>query len=649
MANLVDHFQEYSTWRYALSRAVLRYNQWLRTSNFSDAQTEQQINHILERLSDDKLSIAFVAEFSRGKSELINAIFFADYGKRILPSSAGRTTMCPTELMYDANLPPSIRLLPIQTRAFPHTTTEYKKMPHEWMQTSLDTRSGDGMLEALKKVCETIRVPVDEAAMYGLFDDNDPAAQSHIDHMGLVEVSKWRHAIINFPHPLLEQGLVILDTPGLNAIGTEPELTLNLIPNAHAVLFVLAADTGVTKSDVEVWRNNIRNDHSTGRLIVLNKIDSMWDELKTHEQIEQEIARQASSCAQILDVPNSKVFPVSAQKGLVGKVTHDAKVLERSRLLELEKALSDGLIPAKQEIVREQMRSDVNHLVELTRTTIEIRFRGFTEQLQELRGLRGKNKNVIEHMMNRVQAEKTDFEKSAARMQAIRSVYTRLSSEIFATVGLDALKENIRATRTIMKNSVLSGGLRDAMDAFFIQLRENFIRCGVVAQEILDMMNAMYHQFSVEHGLALGKPITFAPEKYIKELDRLEAIYRTQFGSLAMLTNFKEGLTRRFFEAIAARTREIVQVANRDIDNWLKAIMVPIEAQVREYQGQLKRRLESIKKIHEATDTLEARITELEEQRDIQAAHLQKINMLHLDVSKVIEASLNEDFELSMA
>ena len=73
----------------------------------------------------------------------------------------------------------------------------------------------------------------------------------------MVEISLWRHAIINFPHPLLKQGLVILDTPGLNAIGTEPELTLNLIPNAHAVLFILAAETGVTKSDIDVWRTHI--------------------------------------------------------------------------------------------------------------------------------------------------------------------------------------------------------------------------------------------------------------------------------------------------------------------------------------------------------------------------------------------------------
>ena len=41
----------------------------------------------------------------------------------------------------------------------------------------------------------------------------------------LVEVPAWRHAAINYPHPLLKRGLVVLDTPGLNAIGAEPELT----------------------------------------------------------------------------------------------------------------------------------------------------------------------------------------------------------------------------------------------------------------------------------------------------------------------------------------------------------------------------------------------------------------------------------------
>ncbi|MBR7784723.1 GTP-binding protein, partial [Undibacterium luofuense] len=94
------------------------------------------------------------------------------------------------------------------------------------------------------------------------------------------------------------EGLIIVDTPGLNAIGTEPELTLNLIPNAHAVLFILAADTGVTKSDIDVWRNHIGS--GMGRMVVLNKIDSMWDELRTNEETEQQIARQVTTVAQTL-------------------------------------------------------------------------------------------------------------------------------------------------------------------------------------------------------------------------------------------------------------------------------------------------------------------------------------------------------------
>jgi Tfp pilus assembly protein PilN len=57
-------------------------------------------------------------------------------------------------------------------------------------------------------------------------------------------------------------------------------------------------------------------------------------------------------------------------------------------------------------------------------------------------------------------------------------------------------------------------------------------------------------------------------------------------------------------------------MANRDADNWLKTIMSPMESQVREHQIQLRRRLESIKRIHKASDTLEDRMKELEHVRD---------------------------------
>ena len=96
-----------------------------------------------QRVLADKLVVAFVAEFSRGKSELINAIFFADFGQRLLPSSAGRTTMCPTELLYDAGRPPSIRLLPIETRQKEATVSEYKNYADEWVTIPLDLSSAE--------------------------------------------------------------------------------------------------------------------------------------------------------------------------------------------------------------------------------------------------------------------------------------------------------------------------------------------------------------------------------------------------------------------------------------------------------------------------------------------------------------------------
>src|SRR5512134_3645906 len=138
MAPLASSFEQYGTWRDSLAAAIVQLRQWLTESQMLEADAARRIDVAIDRLAEDKLVIAFVAEFSRGKSELINAIFFADYGKRILPSSAGRTTMCPTELLYDATLPPCIRLLPIETRATHAATSEFKRFPDEWHVIPLD-------------------------------------------------------------------------------------------------------------------------------------------------------------------------------------------------------------------------------------------------------------------------------------------------------------------------------------------------------------------------------------------------------------------------------------------------------------------------------------------------------------------------------
>lgn len=612
MNNLVQKFQEYSNWRNSVKSALERYRGCVQTLDLSDAASEQRLLHALARLNEDKLSIAFVAEFSRGKSELINAIFFADYGQRILPTSAGRTTMCPTELLYDETFPPSIRLLPIETRAESQSTSDYKGQSQIWTVLPLDISSGDGMLEAFKQVSLTKRVPIEEAARYGLYDETDLDMAMAVDENGMVEISQWRHAVVNFPHPLLKQGLVIVDTPGLNAIGTEPELTLNLIPNAHAVLFILAADTGVTKSDIDIWRNHIGGT-GAGRLVVLNKIDSMWDELRTPLEVDQQIDMQVASVAQTLDLFERQIFPVSAQKGLVGKINGDAPLLAKSRLPALESALSNELIPAKQDIIRAQLMSEVNELTSSKLALLSSRSRNVVEQLLELKSLRGKNQNILEHMMKRIDMEKTEFDGSLFKLQATRSVFTRLSNEVFTNLGMGVLKENIRGTRDAMEKSKFSAGLRHAVKKFFRQALHNLDLSAQKTDEIGEMMSVMYRKFSTEHGLALSTPMPFSLEKYSNEILLIERLYHKQFGAATILTTPQVVLMQKFFDSIASRVKQSFLQANRDVEAWLKVVMAPLEAQIGEHKLQLKRRRKSIEKIHLATDSLEEKVLAFEE------------------------------------
>ncbi|MES2151679.1 MAG: dynamin family protein [Pseudomonadota bacterium] len=610
MSKTVHDFHQYSAWRQSVVAALENYQMWVGAAELVDAGTEQRIARALARLADDKLSVAFVAEFSRGKSELINALFFADYGQRILPSAAGRTTMCPTELMYDPAFPPCIRLLPIETRASQLSTSDYRDTPGAWTVLPLALDAGDEMSETFKQVSMTKQVSVAEAKSFGLYDETDPDVAATLDDDGMIEISLWRHAIINFPHPLLKQGLVILDTPGLNAIGTEPELTLNLIPNAHAVLFILAAETGVTKSDIEVWRTHIGA--GPGRVVVLNKIDAMWDELKSEAENDAEIERQQTSVAHMLALEPRQVYPVSAQKALVAKINGDMALLEKSRLAALEAALFNELIPAKKEIIRRQLADDLGSLVAAQQAMLAARLRDIIEQLQELKGLRGKNRSVITHMMKRIDVEKKEFDGSLFKLQGTRAVFARLSTELFATLGMETIQGDIVNVREAMKATMFATGMRTPVRQFFENTRANLAASTLKIAEISAMMETMYRKFAAEHGLSLSIPMGFSLDKFSHEIDAIEAVYLRQFGTTTLLMTSRGALVERFFDSIASRVRRSFRAANADADAWLRVIMAPLEAQIRQHKDQLKHRLASIQRIHDATDSLEQKISAFE-------------------------------------
>lgn len=613
-----EQFDQYGTWRREFALRLKLLAEWMKDHELLDAAVEERLLRLEARVRADKVMVAFVAEFSRGKSELINAIFFAGYGRRIMPASAGRTTMCPTEMGYDADVPACLRLLPIETRLQPQALMEWRMVPEKWTRIDLNVNDPKQLAAVLEKVAETSRVTQDEARALGFWQAEAPEDNPTVDAYGLVEVPRWRHALINIAHPLLKQGLVILDTPGLNAIGAEPELTVSLIPQAHAIVFLLGADTGVTKSDLSIWREHLINDADdpTTRLVVLNKIDTLWDALSSPAQIQAQIERQRASTAEILGISEQQVIPVSAQKGLVAKVTDDAALLELSCLPTLERALSQGIMGQRQKMLSEAVAKGITDLRTESGRVINIRRCDLTEQMLELKGLQGKNSPVIKNMRSRISQEQAEFDLGGAKIHAVRSVHLKLLREVFRVLGPTALKKEMAQLTAVLHQKGLKLGVKRAYGETFDQLRESLRKVQSISAEIQSMLAATFRQLNAEYGFSLQAPSEPSLAGYLHDLDLVERSHLQYLGigNVFRLAQFE--FADRLVRALSTRLRTIHETALADIELWSKSAAAQLDTQLRERRRNFGRRLEAIDRIQQASGGLEDRIGELQARGD---------------------------------
>jgi hypothetical protein len=616
-ATFNEQFDQHGAWRREFALRLKLLGEWLKDHELLDAGVEERLRRLESQMRSDKVMVAFVAEFSRGKSELINAIFFAGYKRRIMPASAGRTTMCPTELGYDADVPPCLRLLPIETRLQPQPLMEWRAVPEKWLRVDLDVNDPAQLAQAFEKVAEVRHVTQEEAKALGFWHEDVPEDNPPIGADGLVEVPKWRHALINIAHPLLKQGLVILDTPGLNAIGAEPELTVNLIPQAHAVVFILAADTGVTKSDLAIWREHLiaeDGNHTDARLVVLNKIDTMWDSLSTGAQVQAQIERQRATTAGILGLPQQRVIPVSAQKGLVAKVNNDAALLQASQLPVLEQALAHGVMGQRQQILRTAVAGSIGELRTEAARGLGIRRRDLAEQMVELKGLRGKNVSVIKHMRARIEQEQGDFDASGARIYAVRSVHLKLLREVFTLLGTSTLKSEMGELTAALRQPGIKLGVKKAYAETFNRLRSGLSKAQATSAEIQSMLTGTFRQLNAEYGFSLQAPREPDLARYERDLDLVERSHNQYLGVGNALRLAQPEFADRLVRALATRLRVVYESALGEVELWNKSAAAQLDAQLRERRRNFGRRLEAIERIQQAASGLDDRIHEIEAQ-----------------------------------
>jgi nucleoside diphosphate kinase len=611
-----EQLQAYEQWKTDVINTIEEYAPWLEENGMSTEDVQHRIDHTIEALRSDKLTIAFVAEFSRGKTELINAIFFADFGRRLLPSDAGRTTMCPTEIFYDDLRDEAyVRLLPIETRLQETSLAQLRKDTKQWVHYPLETDSVEQMKAALNEVIQTKTVTLDEAQRLGLYSPELHPHQKQPPEM--IEIPKWRHALISFPHKLLKKGLVILDTPGLNALGTEPELTLNMLPAAQAVLFVLGADTGVTRSDMEIWQHHIKGFQSgrqRGLMVVLNKIDTLWDEMREHEDVNEAILNQQRSTASLLGLEPRAVLPVSAQKGLLSKVKSDQALLEKSGLLELEDYLGQDVLNIKQQLILETISTDVGQMLDNSRSVLSGKLNETKCQLEELEELSDKSDDVITNLMEKTRTEQAQYLRDVETFQHSRKQLKQQADQLGMTLNMEALNQIIERCHKEMSNSWTTSGMKSAMKNLFEEIRRTMLNVVTQSEQTRKLIRSIYRKFQNEHGFAVVQPKMFSIVKYRVELELLHQeaeVFRNSPVTAMMEQNF---VVKRFFSALVDRARKIFQRTDDEIDNWLTTTLEPLVMQIKDHKEMMEKRLNNLQKIGQSRNTLQYRILELQEQ-----------------------------------
>lgn len=575
-SSLSAQVEAYHGWKKELIRQISRYRNWLQDNDLFSDDVRQRIRRGMEMLLDDELTIAFVGEYSRGKTELINALFFSTYGQRMLPSQAGRTTMCPTELFYDRNGSRDyLLLLPIETRREERSLSQLRKQPDQWERFALDTSSPDVMQEVLAEVARTKSVSRADAEALGFDEkmlDQDRA------HPGQVLVPAWRHALISVKHPLLERGLRILDTPGLNALGSEPELTISMLPKAHAVIFLLSADAGVTASDMTIWRDYIDTqnaDHRAGRFAVLNKIDMLWDDLQGDKHTEHSIERMVHMTADQLGIDATDVVPVSAKQGLIGKVRGDTALQQRSLLPVLEKLIIDRILVQKEQLLTHNLINDLLGMLQNSQAAMQSRLENLEEELAALEDTTI-DRPALKRLADRVQKDYDFYYKKLITLRSSRRLMQSQGDTLAQMVSEARFDTLVAQTRANLERSWTTLGMNRAMDHFFQSLEDDLNNLMTEGRLGEKMVASIYKRYNEDSRARHLEPIALRAGRHIIALRELRRKADRFRRSPKNLLTEQTQLIKRFFSTIVSEAQRQHELARRDAVRWPEEALLPI-------------------------------------------------------------------------
>jgi hypothetical protein len=372
----------------------------------------------------------------------------------------------------------------------------------------------------------------------------------------------------------------------------------------------------------------------------LNKIDTMWDDLRPTQHYTSDVEAQVKRSAQLLGISTERIFPVSAQKGLIARIQKNAALLERSRLLPLEKALAQELPQAHHTVMQLAFKAEVEDLLRRIQLDLQSRLDDYDAKHQVASSLQGQNRATLMSSAEDAASAMESFRRVAERFEKLNVIITRQGHGLLNTLDPKLWQLQINNTRKRMQASIFSKGVVDAMKDFFADSHNNLESARNQADELHGLVGAIYERFAKEHDFRQPIPERLPFERYFSQLEWLEQKLDMRFSSvIRVLTSAKSSYTGKYFDALAGNVKELLQDASRDTRAWLSDIMLPLESEVHSRGERLAERELLVAQAAQSGQGVEQQMQSL--QSDARRYELQKSRLSELRAR--LEKILPED------
>jgi replication fork clamp-binding protein CrfC len=300
------------------------------------------------------------------------------------------------------------------------------------------------------------------------------------------------YAVVEYPLPLLEKGIEIVDSPGLNDTEARNELSLGYIHNCHAILFILRASQPLTLGERRYLDNYIKNRGLTVFFLI-----NAWDEIRkemldpdnlesvqeAENKVRQVFQTNLSDYCQVegSNVYEERVFELSSLKALRLRLKNPIDPLEKTGFPKFMAALNTFLTKERAIAELRQARTLARQTHTRVHEAVERRLPLLSQDVKELQA----KINSLEPEFNQLADIRDQFQDEIREMRDRKATAIADSFRNYVlNLGNTFETDFVQYQPTLTFVDALQKGKREEFSVAFKQAFEQYINNKISAWEL---------------------------------------------------------------------------------------------------------------------------------------------------------------------